>query len=114
MNEEDFVIVLVTAGSAEEAESIAAHLVEEKLAACINILRECTSIYSWKGKVEKQDEVLMMVKTARSLFSSLARRIQELHSYEVPEIISVSPNDISEAYLEYLISTFGEQTDPMI
>jgi periplasmic divalent cation tolerance protein len=107
MNNTDFITVFVTTRSAEEAETIARHLVEEKLAACVNIVNQCTSIYYWKGKVEREGEVLMLIKTAGALFARLAQRVNELHSYDVPEIVAVPLEEIAEGYLGYLIATLA-------
>ena len=102
------IVVFITASSEEEAARIAASLVEEKLAACVNIIRNIRSIYSWKGKVCDDAEVLMIVKTQRSLFNSLKGRVKELHSYEVPEIIALPIVDGSEDYLKWIRESTGK------
>lgn len=107
MNSSDFVTAIITTRTAEDAETIAQHLVEEKLAACVNIIPQCTSIYHWKGRVEREAEALMLVKTARELFSRLAARVTELHSYDVPEIVAVPLEEIADGYLGYLIATLS-------
>ena len=82
-------IVLVTCGSRREARRIARALVEEKLAACVNIVgAPVESIYRWKGRVETAREILLLVKTSRRHFRALDRRIRKLHSYDVPEVIA--------------------------
>ena len=81
-------IVLVTAGSAEEAATIGRTLIEERLAACANIVPHIRSIYRWKGKIYDEQEFLIIIKTRTSLFEAVQKRVKELHSYEVPEIIS--------------------------
>jgi periplasmic divalent cation tolerance protein len=83
------VVVFVTAPSEEEAAGIARTLVEERLAACVNIVRGIRSIYSWEGRVEDDTEMLLIVKTRAALFDRLATRVKELHSYTVPEVIAV-------------------------
>lgn len=81
------VVVLSTAGSREEAERIATALVGERLAACVNLVEQVTSIYRWQGEVERAAEVLMVIKTRRTRATALVARLRALHSYEVPEAI---------------------------
>ncbi|MDO8281684.1 MAG: divalent-cation tolerance protein CutA [Thermodesulfovibrionia bacterium] len=102
------IIVFITSSSEEEAARIAASLVEERLAACVNIIRNIRSIYSWQGKVCDDAEVLMIAKTQRSLFNSLKERVKELHSYEVPEIIAMPIVDGSEDYLKWIRESTGK------
>jgi periplasmic divalent cation tolerance protein len=84
----DISLVMVTVGSGEEASTIARTLVEEKLVACVNIVPRIRSIYRWKGEVCDEEEQLLIMKTRSNLFPGLQNRIREIHSYEVPEIIS--------------------------
>jgi periplasmic divalent cation tolerance protein len=77
-------------------------LVEERLAACVNIVPGCRSLYRWQGKTVKDDEVLLFVKTARGLFDDLAKRITALHSYDVPEVAAVELVRISDGYEKFL------------
>ncbi len=83
-----YILVLITASSLQEGERIGSSLVEEGLAACCNIIPEIKSIFKWKGKLCKEKEVLLLVKSKTSLFKKLEDRVKKLHSYEVPEIIS--------------------------
>lgn len=92
-------IVLITAPNKECAETIAQALVSEKLAACVNIIEGLTSVYRWKGIIEKEQEVLMIVKSIDELFKRLEARVLELHPYECPEIIAI---DIEKGYTAYL------------
>lgn len=87
---EKYILVLITAGSLQEAEKIGGLLVEEGLAACCNIMPGIKSIFKWKGKMCKETEVLLFVKSKSSLFKELKQRVKKLHSYEVPEIIAFS------------------------
>ena len=96
------IVVFITASGEDEAASIARALVEGRFAACVNIVRNLRSIYSWQGKVEDELEVLMIVKTQKKLFNSLAQKVRELHSYTVPEIIALPIVDGSEDYLKWL------------
>lgn len=82
-------VVFVTVGKREEAERIASTLVEEKLAACCNLVPAVQSVYRWQGKICRDEETLMIVKTRQALFGALRARVAELHSYDVPEIISL-------------------------
>ncbi|HJS99360.1 MAG TPA: divalent-cation tolerance protein CutA [Terriglobales bacterium] len=95
-------IVLTTAGSREEAEKIAYALVERRLAACVNIVGPIYSVYRWQGKVESADEHLLVIKTMAAHFDAVAKAIQELHSYELPECIELSIEGGSAEYLEWI------------
>jgi periplasmic divalent cation tolerance protein len=94
-------IVMTTAGSVDEARRIAEGLVERKLAACVNIVPKIVSIYRWKGKVEEAEEWLLWVKTAAS-FERVRDAILEMHSYELPECLSIAIDDGSPEYLKWL------------
>lgn len=95
-------IVFITAGSAEEAERIARALVEERLAACANIVPGVTSVYRWEGQVQSDSEVLLVVKTADSRLSRIVERVKELHSYDVPEVVALPITGGSADYLAWL------------
>lgn len=84
------------------AESIAESLVKEKLVACVNIIKEVTSVYSWEGTVEKDPESLLLIKTNKENWTEFQEKIEELHPYEVPEIIAVPIELGSQAYLSWL------------
>lgn len=101
------IVVFITAANEDEAARIAHALVEARLAGCVNIIRNIRSIYSWKGKIEDEQEVLMIAKTRRELFDSLSSRIRELHSYTVPEIIALAIVSGSEDYLKWLREVTG-------
>jgi periplasmic divalent cation tolerance protein len=95
-------IVLTTAGSEEEARNIARHLVEGRLAACVNIVPQVTSIYRWKNDVEESREWLLIVKTTVAAVDLVRQSILELHSYDIPECISLTIEDGSTEYLEWI------------
>ena len=97
----DYCVVLVTASSSEEAEAIAFALVEAQLAACVNIT-PIHSIYTWEGKINSDREWQLIIKTKLAQFSTLSAKIQELHSYEVPEIIALPIFAGSEYYLKWI------------
>lgn len=98
-------IVLTTAGSIEEAQRIAAALVEQRLAACVNILPGVESVFRWQGKIDRTSEWLMIIKTKGEAFERVRDAIQKLHSYDVPEIISLEIDDGSAAYLQWIDET---------
>ncbi len=102
----EYVVVYVTAPGEEEAERIAKTLVENKLAACVNIVRNVRSIYRWQGKIEDENEALMIVKTRRKHFGRVSETVKQLHSYSVPEIIALPVVEGSGEYLAWL----GEET----
>ena len=95
-------IVLSTAGSEDEARRIAHHLVEQRLAACVNIIPRIESIYCWKEKVESSQECLLLIKTSAARFPQVRDAIRELHSYELPECVAIAIEDVSPEYLQWL------------
>lgn len=95
-------MVYVTVSSAAEGERIARALVDERLAACVTRIAGARSTYRWQGQIEQSDEELLLAKTSRERFPSLARRVQELHSYEVPEVIAVPIAAGNDSYLQWL------------
>jgi periplasmic divalent cation tolerance protein len=95
-------IVLTTAGSEDEANKIARHLVERRMAACVNIVPQITSIYRWKEIVEEAREWLLIVKTTAAAFEEVRDAIAELHSYEVPECICLTIEDGTPSYLDWI------------
>jgi periplasmic divalent cation tolerance protein len=94
-------VVLVTASSQNEAEKIASALVNDKLAACVNIF-SVSSIYTWEGKVHNEPEWQLVIKTDLAFFSQLEAKIRELHSYTVPEIIALPIVQGSQSYLHWM------------
>ena len=98
----DFVFAYITAGSRDEARRIGRALVEERLAACANILDGMTSIYRWQGAVEEASEAVLIAKTRAELFDRLAARVRELHSYDVPCVVELKVGRGNPAYLDWL------------
>ena|SRR5918992_5672984 len=98
----DYILILVTAGSETEAETIARTLVEERLVACVNIVSPIRSLYRWEGKVADEREWLLIIKTPASHFAAVEARVQALHSYQVPEVIAVPIQAGSGAYLRWI------------
>lgn len=95
-------VVLIMAGSQEEADHLAHRLVVEMLAACVNVVPGVTSVYRWEGEVQRDQEWLLIVKTERESLDDLVQRVQALHSYEVPEIIALPLVGGSDAYLRWI------------
>jgi periplasmic divalent cation tolerance protein len=98
-------IALSTASSHEEAERIARTLVERRLAACVNLIPNLTSIYRWQGAVESQSEILLLIKTSALSLPALEAALRELHSYQVPEFVVLSIESGSAAYLSWLTAS---------
>lgn len=96
------VVVLVTGPSAEEAERIGRALVEERLAACANLIPSISSTYWWKGKVEEASEALLVMKTRQDLLERLTARVRALHSYTVPEVIALPILGGNPDYLKWI------------
>ncbi len=95
-------IVLTTVPNITEAESLAQAIIEANLAACVQLLPAMTSFYIWENKVQKDTEYLLLIKTLEAKFSELERFIQTNHSYDVPEIVAVSVEKVSEDYLNWM------------
>src|SRR5690242_1261781 len=95
-------IVLSTAGSEEEARKIARHLIDQQLAACVNIVPHIESIYRWQGKIETSREWLLLIKTTAANLPAVQDAIGELHSYDLPECIAIAIEDGSSEYLEWI------------
>jgi periplasmic divalent cation tolerance protein len=95
-------VVLVTCGSEEEATKIAISLVEERLAACVNIISPVRSIYRWEGKIWDEKEWMLIVKTQKKRFEELEKKVKSLHSYSVPEIVALPIVEGSASYLKWL------------
>ena len=97
-------VVLVTTGSETEAETIATALLEERLAACVNILSPIRSLYRWQGKIADDREWLLVIKTRAERFAAVEARVRGLHSYEVPEVISLPVLAGSAGYLDWIVT----------
>lgn len=95
-------LVLTTCPDADTAGRIARTLVEERLAACVNVLPPMRSVYRWKGQVEEAGEVLLLIKTSGTRFAALRERLRALHPYELPEIVAVPIVDGLPDYLAWL------------
>jgi len=105
------VLILTTVPSEALGEEIARVLVSERLAACVNIGAPMTSVYRWKGDVERETERQLTIKTTRDRISAVEQRIKELHSYELPEFIVIEAAGGSDAYLKW-VATESHRNEP--
>ena len=96
------IAVFITAPNKEEAARLADMLVERRLAGCVQILPAMESVYRWQGKIERQDEILLIAKTVNSKFAELEREVRALHSYETPEIVAMPLSALSGPYRQWL------------
>jgi periplasmic divalent cation tolerance protein len=101
--EQAYQMVLITAPNREVSENIANALVEARLAACVNIISPMISIYRWQGKIEREQEYLLLCKTRRELFDAqFMATVKSVHPYEVPEIIAIPIQAGSQNYLDWI------------
>ncbi|MHC4267490.1 MAG: divalent-cation tolerance protein CutA [Planctomycetota bacterium] len=98
----NYIVIYITTSSINEAKKIGHALVEEKLIACSNIISPIRSIYSWQGKICDDKEALMILKTRKKHFKQIVKRVEKLHSYDVPEIIAIPIIEGSDKYLSWI------------
>ena len=103
----EYIVVLITAGSQEEAHRIGDALIGQRKAACVNIIPQINSLFRWEGKIEDDRESLLLVKTRAELFPEVVDAVKSVHSYDVPEIIALPIVEGSQDYLKWI----GEETD---
>lgn len=106
-------IVLTTTPNLQEAETLAELIVNARLAACVQILPQMTSVYQWEGKLQKESEHLLMIKTLPGKWAELHDLIRSNHSYETPEIVAIDADEVSPQYLRWLSAyvEVGSQDD---
>jgi len=102
------IIVLTTVGTSEDARRIAGQLVENRLAACVNIIDGVTSVYRWQGKVMEERELILLIKSVEDRLAELKDAIYSLHPYEVPEFIVIDPTSVASPYREWLVTASKE------
>lgn len=106
----EYAVVFITASSLEEAQKISRTLVEERLFACANIISPIQSIFHWQGKLCDEKEVLIIAKTKTGLFKEVVKRVKNLHSYQVPEVLFLPVLQGSQDYLQWV----DQETKPVI
>lgn len=103
MSEQEAIVVITNLPDRASAERIAEAMVTEGVAACVNILAECTSIYRWQGKLEHASEVPLLIKTTRAAYPRLEDALRKLHPYEVPEVIALPVSAGLPEYLNWVV-----------
>ncbi len=103
----EFRLVLTTAGSEEQADRLARELVDRRLAACVNIVHQVCSVYRWEGRVTREEEKLLMIKSHESRLEELEKAVRELHTYETPEFVVLPIAGGSADYLDWLSANLG-------
>ncbi len=106
------IAVVTTVATEEEALLIARELVARRLAACVNIVPGVRSVYRWQGEIQTDSEILLVIKSRREAFEDLAAAIRELHSYELPEILSFAVDQGDASYLAWIESALGRTSAP--
>jgi len=96
------ILIYCTCPDINSGQQIAQALVEENLVACVNLLPQMLSIYRWQGKLQQDSECLLLMKTIQSQFTAIQNRVRQLHSYELPELISVPINDGLPEYIDWI------------
>jgi len=102
-------VVLTTCPAVEAAEALAEQIVEARLAACVQVLPRMTSVYVWEGEVQRESEYLLLIKTLREKWDELRDFIANHHSYDVPEIVAVDAERVSEPYQSWLNDVLTQQ-----
>jgi periplasmic divalent cation tolerance protein len=108
----DLRLVLTTCANRDEAERIARSLVEDRLAACVNIVPGLTSVYRWQGAIDTASEILLLIKTTAGVVNQVEAALRRLHSYELPEFLVLSVDSTSQAYAAWVLGSLEEETNP--
>ena len=103
-NGSELVILLVTFPSGNEWGEVANTLLHERLCACVNQVREVSSIYHWQGEIVSNREVVCMIKSSSARYAELVQRLTELHPYDVPEIVRISIESVNQSYLDWVVA----------
>jgi periplasmic divalent cation tolerance protein len=111
MDGESVVVVFVTT-PADDASRIAHHLVDNRLAACVNIVPEVRSVYRWEDNVEEDRECLLVIKTTKLMYETVSSAVREVHPYSVPEVIAVPVVDGYDGYLRWVRENVGKKEAP--
>jgi periplasmic divalent cation tolerance protein len=104
-------LVLTTCADAAEARQLAAHLLERKLAACVNTVEQIASTYRWRGQIEQAHESLLLIKTTEERYAALEQAIRARSSYDVPEVLALPIAGGSAHYLEWLVASVRDDSD---
>ena len=104
----DYILVIITASSVEEAKSISDTLLNKRLAACTNQLADVKSLYWWKESIQSADEVMLFAKSRASQFDDIVLAVKEVHSYDVPEVLAIPILSGSPEYLNWIFEETGE------
>jgi periplasmic divalent cation tolerance protein len=99
----DLIVILCTAPDEGIAEELSRGLVRERLAACVNVISGLKSVYRWQGKIEEDSEVQLVIKTRRGRFDDVAAWLKDKHPYDVPEIIALPADHVSDEYLQWAL-----------
>jgi periplasmic divalent cation tolerance protein len=103
----DKIVVFSTCSSGEEAKKLARLLIDQRLAACVNVIRAVDSFYRWQGKIQEDVEYLLVIKTSRELLDRLRAEWEKIHSYEIPELIALPIVDGAPNYLNWMEGELG-------
>jgi periplasmic divalent cation tolerance protein len=103
----DKIVVFSTCGSAEEARKLARHLVETRVAACVNVIPGVYSVFHWEGKIDESSEWLLVIKSTRARLEALESELRKMHSYSVPEVVALAIVDGSTDYLNWVDRELG-------
>ena len=102
------IVIFITVPNKKEANKIAKHLIENRLAACVNIIDKVESVFRWEGKVQRAGELLLVIKSKKLKLTSIIKLVKSMHSYEVPEIIAIPLIAGYKPYLDWLDESVGE------
>lgn len=105
------IVVVTTVGTEEQAYQIAREIVARRQAACVNVVHGVRSIYRWKGKICKDGELVLIIKTLETEFEGVAATIRELHSYELPEVLSFQVSRGEQSFLDWIHSSVDKHAD---